>query len=476
MTNLAISLQTTSASFAVGDEWDGVSALMPEAAEQGGNFQVAKTFAKVGVQGAVGLNAEAMVTAGGATGGSSKLFTWEAASYPQINAAMLGACRSALQRKRLAPDKILLAAVSDRRDAALTWDVLALRNAGFPAPLCLPRALACASGISAGDAPLAVIEIGFDDVLVSELRYDSATADCTTVTRIKSLGFATIWRPLYRQLEDRFSASQPNTELARCEAMQFCRSLIAHALNPRGAMTPLPRLRLDGDLMRMDAVIACGIKAQIGRWGKEIADAIAPAMGAYRQAVVAVEDCGITSLGASVTEQLQQHLSCKLTQGIDAALGTARIAATGIQLEPLSQGYAQASEYREMSFGVLRPNGSGGTDYRALGEIAHLTSPKKFSLKTTREDQARMVLPLGICAPNATPQILGILEFPLSAPARNGVLVEFYIELADPLIRVCGVVEQSNAPVGEIYVPLDPSLADEAAEFRKFVASMGAVY
>jgi len=72
--------------------------------------------------------------------------------------------------------------------------------------------------------------------------------------------------------------------------------------------------------------------------------------------------------------------------------------------------------------------------------------------------------------------MLGILEFPLSAPAKKGVLVEFYIELADPLIHVRGVEEQSVAPVGEIFVPLDPALANEAAEYREFVSSMGAVY
>jgi len=476
MTNLAISLQTTAASFAVGDEWDGISALTPEATEQSGGYQVAKTFAKVGVQGSVGLNAEAMVMAAGIVGGTSKLFTWETASYPQTNAAMLGASRSAIQRKRLAPGQILLAVASDRSDAAPTWDLMSLRSAGFPAPLCLPRAVACAAAMPIGDAPLAVIEIGFDDVLVSEVRYDGAAFDCTTVTRKKSLGVAAIWRPLYKQLEERFSASLPNIDLARCEAMQFARLLIAHALNSRGAIAALSRLRQDGDLMRLDSVIACGVKTQIDRWCKEVADAIVPALSTYRQAVVTVEDCGIAPLSAAVTAQMQRHVACEFTQGIDAALGAARIAASGTQLEPLSQRYAQVSKFREMSFGVLRPDGSGGTSYHALGEVTQLTAPQKFSLRTTREDQARIVLPLGLCAPNATPQMLGILEFPLSAPAKKGVLVEFYIELADPLIHVRGVEEQSVAPVGEIFVPLDPALANEAAEYREFVSSMGAVY
>ena len=87
-----------------------------------------------------------------------------------------------------------------------------------------------------------------------------------------------------------------------------------------------------------------------------------------------------------------------------------------------------------------------------------------------------MVLPLGLCAPNASPQMLGILEFPLSAPAKKGVLVEFYIELADPLIRVCGIEEQGISPVGEVFVPLDPSLAQEAASLREFSSAMGTVY
>ena len=476
MTTLSLHITSTGTSLALADEWGGISPLLAEASFQRDGFAVLANFAQQAGLGCVGRNAEAMTMASGSSGPPVRLTLAPAAQGHEGVAPVLAAASAELRRKRLTVSRVLLATHDDPEASEVDAEVLAARTAGWCAPLCLPRAACIAvDAVPATDAkPLLVLYVGYADVCLTELQPDSGVPACRVLAIRQAGGVAALCASLTEELQAQCAGQAISADQARCEAQRFAREMLARSLQ-RVPEVSVPRLAFSNEGVEIVQHPSAPWTARFEAWSQELVQWLAPFSAVYDTGVLWVQDLGAPALAPALLSRLQGAGAGKWQLGLDPAVGAARLAASAADLKAISRRYARLPAMAAWDYGVLRPNGQGGTDFKALGKVASLAVQQKLMLKTTREDQMRMVLPIGIQQEGQPHQTLGILEFPLAAPATKGVVVEFYIELADPLLRVRGVAGQAVCPVGEAFLPLNEGLADAAAAYRSYASQLGAV-
>lgn len=477
MTTLALHITPTSTSLALADEWGGISPLLPEASLQRDGFGVLADFAQQAGLGCVGKNAEAMTMASTAGGPPVRLALAAAAQGHQATAPLLAAAVAELQRKRLTLNQVLLATHDDPQSPATQADVLAVRTAGWPAPQCLPRAACTAADVllSNPSAPaLLVLHIGFADVTLTEVQAHPSEPVCRILATLPQLGIRWLWAELTQALQTQFADQAMTAEQAQCEAQRLARTLLERSLQRQPDAT-VPRLSLRADGASIEQHPTAPWLTRFDAWCQELLQWLAPYAVPYASGVLWADDVGAPALALALVGRLQDASASKWRLGLDPALGAARLAASTLDTKAMHKRYARLPAMVGWQYGVLRPNGQGGTEFKTLGPLSDLAVQQKLALKTTREDQMRMVLPIGIQTEGQPHHTLGVLEFALAAPAKKGIVVAFYVELADPLLRVRGVAGQPICPVGEAFLPLDGQLAETAAAYRSYANQLGTV-
>ncbi len=474
MTTLSLHITPAGTSLALADEWGGITPLLPEASLQRDGFGVLAQFAQQGGIGCVGKNAEAMTMASTSSGAPVRLILGGPAQGQDGVAPVLAAANAEVRRKRLILDRVLLATHDDPMAAEVDAEVLATRTAGWCEPLCLPRAacIAVEALPSAMAKPLLVLYVGHADVCLTEVQGGDETPVCRVLAALPGAGVAALCAELTEELRVRMAGQFMSTDQARCEAQRFAREMLTRALL-RTTETYVPRLAFSAEGAEIETHSTAPWRARFEVWSQEVLQWLSDFSAGYEIGVLWVHDAGTPDVGAALLGRLKG--SAKWQLGVDPAVGGARLAASTIDLKTISQRYSRLAARADWDYGILRPNRQGGTDFKALGKVASLSVQQTIALKTTREDQLRMVLPIGIRQEGQAHQTLGILEFPLAAPATKGVLVEFQIQLADPLLRVRGAAGQAVCPVGEAFLPLNEALADAAANYRSYAAQLGTV-
>lgn len=484
MTTLLLDLTPTSVSLALLDDWGGITPLLPEHAVIRQHHAVPCLLAKQAAMTCVGATAESFAAVAAGSGPPVRVSGSKDLPGLQAAAPVIAAAVSELQRQRLTVSRVIVVAGTGTgaADSPALHDTrseieAALRvcTAGWPEPECLPRALAIAGeqALSAGAGPLHVLEIRHDAVTLSEVLGDAGEPACRLLARQAEGGLGAVLEPQLEALLSHVAASGMPVDLARIEASRLQRLMLEAALQPRSDSHFVhAALRPSGVVIERLALTP--LLNAIERWVDALQVWLDASLPHDAPLTMWVEDLGVSNLASGLQARLRAATARTIRIGTEPVLGAARIAGTGIKLDAAAGRLSIANE-SSTDYGILRPTPDGDTEFRSLGPLSDLRVQQKLTMKTTREDQTRLVLPIAICEHGQAHQLLGILEFPLAAPAKKGVPVEFYIEHRCSLLRIRGVTGQTVVPVGEAFVPLDARLAQDAADYRKTFSQLGLV-